>query len=117
MPAAPLPAAAPSKSRITISICRPARPPAPLIFSTSIITALRDEVPSCATRPDERTIRPVGLQLRGGRAYRSQPDQNLRRLVHILGSNEIRREHHALADFELPDLATNGFNDADAVRV
>jgi hypothetical protein len=41
----------------------------------------------------------------------------LRRLVHILGSNEIRREHHALADFELPDLATNGFNDADAVRV
>ncbi len=42
----------PLESRITISIWRPARPPAALTFSTSSITALREDVPSCATRPD-----------------------------------------------------------------
>ena len=46
------PCGCPLESRITISICRPASPPAALIFSTSIVTALRDEVPSCATRPE-----------------------------------------------------------------
>ena len=37
---------------MTISIGRPANPPAALTLSTSIMMPLRDEVPSCATRPD-----------------------------------------------------------------
>ena len=56
------------ESRITISICRPARPPAPLIFSTSVITALRDEVPSCATRPERMVDMPILIDLLSARA-------------------------------------------------
>ena len=56
------------ESRITISICRPARPPAPLIFSTSIITASRDEVPSCATRPERMVDMPILIDLLSARA-------------------------------------------------
>ena len=57
----------PFESRMTISICRPARPPAALIFSTSIITALRDEVPSCATRPDKIVVMPILIDLLSAR--------------------------------------------------
>jgi hypothetical protein len=58
----------PLESRITISICRPASPPAALIFSTSDITALRDEVPSCATRPDRIVVMPILIALSSARA-------------------------------------------------
>ena len=58
----------PLESRITISICRPARPPAALTFSTSIITALREEVPSCATRPDRMVGMPILMVLACARA-------------------------------------------------
>src|SRR5262249_32018189 len=49
----------PLESRITISICRPASPPAALTLSTSSITALREDVPSCATRPDRLVGMPI----------------------------------------------------------
>ena len=48
---------------MTISIVRPARPPAALNLSTSIITALRDEMPSCATRPDRIVGMPILIVL------------------------------------------------------
>jgi len=58
----------PLESRITISICRPARPPAALTFSTSSITALREDVPSCATRPDKIVGMPILMVLAWARA-------------------------------------------------
>src|SRR5215216_3874094 len=58
----------PLESRITISICRPARPPAALTLSTSIITLLRDEVPSCATRPERIVGMPTLIVLACARA-------------------------------------------------
>ena len=59
---------APLELRITISICRPASPPDALTFSTSSITALRDEVPSCATRPDRMVGMPILMVLACARA-------------------------------------------------
>ncbi|MGY4336408.1 hypothetical protein ACVWW3_001314 [Bradyrhizobium sp. LM2.9] len=56
------------ESRITISICRPASPPAALTLSTSSITALRDDVPSCATRPDRIVGMPILMVLACARA-------------------------------------------------
>ena len=50
----------PLESRTTISIMRPPKPPAALNFSTSSATALREEIPSMATRPD----RIVGIPIR-----------------------------------------------------
>ena len=58
----------PLESRITISIWRPARPPAALTLSTSIITPLREEVPSCATRPDRMVGMPTLMVLACARA-------------------------------------------------
>jgi hypothetical protein len=56
------------ESRITISIWRPASPPAALILSISSMTALRDEVPSCATRPDKMVGMPTLTVLASARA-------------------------------------------------
>ena len=58
----------PLESRITISIWRPARPPAALTFSTSSITPLREDVPSCATRPDRMVGMPTLMVLACARA-------------------------------------------------
>src|SRR5258705_3100763 len=75
----------PLESRITISICRPASPPAALIFSTSIVTALRDEVPSCATRPERIVGMPTLIVLacardpRGCECHRAGAHQRQRR--------------------------------------
>src|SRR5438445_13072538 len=59
---------APLESRITISICRPAKPPAALTLSTSSITPLRDDVPSCATRPERMVGMPILMVLACARA-------------------------------------------------
>src|SRR5262245_20764740 len=53
----------PLESRVMISILRPPRPPAALNFSASIVSALRDEIPSCATRPDRIVGTPILIGL------------------------------------------------------
>ena len=58
----------PFESRMTRSICCPARPPAALTFSTSIIAALREELPSCATRPERMVGIPILIDLPWERA-------------------------------------------------
>ena len=83
----------PLESRITISICRPARPPAALTFSTSSITALRDEVPSCATRPDRIVGMPILMVLACARATHGVATR------HSAGAHQ--RQRRAAADARL----------------
>ena len=66
--------ALPLESRITISILRPPKPPAALNFSTSIITALRAEVPSCATRPERIVPMPTLIGLSCARLIIGKPN-------------------------------------------
>ena len=63
----------PLESRVMISILRPPRPPAALNFSTSVMTALREEMPSCATRPDKMVGMPIRIGLSCAREIKGNP--------------------------------------------
>jgi hypothetical protein len=64
----------PFESRVTISIMRPPSPPAALNFSTSIVIALRDEMPSWATRPERMVGTPTRIGLFCARDTKGKPN-------------------------------------------
>ena len=63
----------PLESRVMSSILRPPRPPAALNLSASICSEFRDEIPSCATRPERMVGTPMRMVLFCARETKGNP--------------------------------------------
>ena len=77
----------PFESRKTNSICRPRKPPAALMRSCSIISELREEVPSSAIGPDRmlcipmRNVLACALATQGAASKEAAPPASIVRRV------------------------------------